>query len=132
MKRRNKIDVLYIFIINLMNKIFTIVVIVALAACVHGQDQGAPEAASESKYEIQDNVLILTSENAQDAIDQFPLIIIKFFAPWCGHCKQLAPTWKDIGRTMSLDEDVGKNEDIQFRWHRLIVQFTDSSVRNME
>lgn len=44
-------------------------------------------------------VLILTSETFTEALDKGPAFI-KFFAPWCGHCKKLAPTWKQLARHM--------------------------------
>ncbi|EPQ59737.1 thioredoxin-domain-containing protein [Gloeophyllum trabeum ATCC 11539] len=45
-------------------------------------------------------VLSLTGNTFQDALKDGPLFV-KFFAPWCGHCKKLAPVWVDLARHMA-------------------------------
>ncbi|KAL8570009.1 hypothetical protein ACOMHN_056441 [Nucella lapillus] len=55
------------------------------------------QTAEDTEDDDEDVVVNLTDETFDDAISSGK-IFVKFFAPWCGHCKHLAPTWAKLGQ----------------------------------
>jgi len=50
-------------------------------------------------------VASLNNENFE-AETKTGVAFVKFFAPWCGHCKRLAPTWEELAKKYSDNSGV--------------------------
>lgn len=50
-------------------------------------------------------VLSLTGDNFESGISS-GVSFVKFFAPWCGHCKRLAPTWEELAAKFNDNPDI--------------------------
>ena len=51
------------------------------------------------------NVVELTQDNFQEVVDNNAIVIVDFWAEWCGPCKSFAPTFEKIAQ---------QHEDIVF------------------
>lgn len=87
------------------------------ASAVFGLLSVAFAAAEEAS-----DVVKLTKDNFDDVISKEKLVMVKFFAPWCGHCQAMAEDFKSAaselkGKAVLADVDATVEEELAKKYN---------------
>ncbi|CAM9595502.1 unnamed protein product [Ectocarpus sp. 12 AP-2014] len=65
------------------------------------------EVAQAADAVFEDGVMVLTGDTIEQAIKDHSHLVVEFYAPWCGHCKKLAPALSEAATKMKdVDEKI--------------------------
>nr|XP_002130820.1 protein disulfide-isomerase A4-like isoform X1 [Ciona intestinalis] len=66
------------------------------------------EESAPSEPERENGVYVLTDDNFDSFIEDKEVVLLEFYAPWCGHCKTFAPTYEKIAQALEGKVAVAK------------------------
>lgn len=71
----------------------SLVVLVLVACC----------STVRGLYDKSDSVVELTAKNFASLVENTNLVsVVEFYAPWCGHCQALAPSFKKAAEKLEV------------------------------
>lgn len=84
-------------------------------------EQRRAARAEQEEAERLSTVVTITSHTFEDLVkDSKHPWIIKFYAPWCGHCKRLTPTWHRLSHALQEGGSTTKVGKVDCTVHRRV------------
>ena len=84
-----------------MKRVITLLAFFAVAIT---SDEPGVDKTPLSEYPTENGVIVLSDSSFDDAIMQTKYLLVKFYAPWCAHCKRLQPEYASAAEALSSQD----------------------------